>query len=227
MVTNDMRSLVAVAEGKEKATNPIRELFKILRKDKLPATWKTPIKDFVPAMWVLDFVRRLEHMHKMSQFTLRDYNSSHFWLGGLFTPEAFVAATRQAVAQAHTWSLETLYLKVTVNDATTGGDGFTFDGLTLYGSSWKDNSLAINNDVSTPLPSTRFTWHRREKSVDQEEEEERKRGEYFATIPVYLDPSRSTFLFSVRLPRPNGIPLTVWSQRGTCIVVWTSPELLA
>ena len=36
----------------------------------------------------------------------------HIWLGGLFTPEAYITATRQYVAQANNWSLEELYLDV-------------------------------------------------------------------------------------------------------------------
>ena len=31
--------------------------------------------------------------------------SSVVWLGGLFTPEAYITATRQYVAQANSWSL--------------------------------------------------------------------------------------------------------------------------
>lgn len=38
------------------------------------------------------------------------------WLGGLFIPEAYITATRQFVAQANSWSLEELYLDVTVQD---------------------------------------------------------------------------------------------------------------
>ena len=33
------------------------------------------------------------------------------WLGGLFLPEAFLTATRQVAARAHSWSLETLELE--------------------------------------------------------------------------------------------------------------------
>lgn len=38
----------------------------------------------------------------------------HIWLGGLFTPEAYITATRQYVAQANNWSLEELYLDVSL-----------------------------------------------------------------------------------------------------------------
>ena len=36
------------------------------------------------------------------------------WLGGLFTPEAYITATRQYVAQSNNWSLEELYLDVRI-----------------------------------------------------------------------------------------------------------------
>ena len=40
--------------------------------------------------------------------------SVEIWLGGLFTPEAYITATRQYVAQANNWSLEELYLDVRI-----------------------------------------------------------------------------------------------------------------
>ena len=42
----------------------------------------------------------------------------HIWLGGLFTPEAYITATRQYVAQANNWSLEELYLDVSSSNCT-------------------------------------------------------------------------------------------------------------
>ncbi len=46
----------------------------------------------------------------------------HIWLGGLFTPEAYITATRQYVAQANNWSLEELYLDVHVGSGRQLGD---------------------------------------------------------------------------------------------------------
>ena len=37
------------------------------------------------------------------------------WLGGLFIPEAYITATRQAVAQRNRWSLKTLYLYLDID----------------------------------------------------------------------------------------------------------------
>ena len=42
------------------------------------------------------------------------FQTVHIWLGGLFTPEAYITATRQYVAQANNWSLEELYLDVSI-----------------------------------------------------------------------------------------------------------------
>lgn len=47
------------------------------------------------------------HWHSFSQ-------NFEIWLGGLFTPEAYITATRQYVAQANNWSLEELYLDVSL-----------------------------------------------------------------------------------------------------------------
>jgi len=222
LVLDDMTTMQNVSDGKEKPTNPIRELFKLLHRDKLPPSWKSPIKNQSPTQWVDDFAKRVEHMSRIVYTAPKDYSKINIWLGGLFSPEAFVAATRQAVASEHKWSLETLYLRVSVNDKTLSEDGFSFDGLTLYGSAWKDNALAISQEVSCSLPTTRFTWIHRTNTQEQEELEEVKRGETYVSVPVYLDQTRQTFLFSVRLRRPNSIPASVWSQRGTCITVWTS-----
>jgi len=167
-----------------------------------------------------DFARRVEHVARFSATTISQYGSLHIWLGGLFSPEALVAATRQAIAASRGWSLETLHLRVTVNDSTAVPDSFTFDGLTLFGAAWRDGALAVSNDVSCPLPSTRFTWVKRDKSMDEVERDETARGEVYASVPVYLDATRQNFLFSIRLRRPNNIPATVWAQRGACITVW-------
>lgn len=44
------------------------------------------------------------------------------WLGGLFTPEAYLTATRQCVAQSLEVSLEELIMHVTMLDQPSQGD---------------------------------------------------------------------------------------------------------
>jgi dynein heavy chain 1 len=59
------------------------------------------------------------------------------WLGGLFTPEAYITATRQYVAQANSWSLEELSIKIDVYDNIKMGKldecSFPLVGLKLQG----------------------------------------------------------------------------------------------
>ena len=42
------------------------------------------------------------------------------WLGGFFTPEAYLTAIRQCVAQSNNWSLEELVLSVEFHDFVIG-----------------------------------------------------------------------------------------------------------
>lgn len=51
---------------------------------------------------------------------------SGVWLGGFFQPEAYVTATRQAVAHAKGWSLEQLVLGLDIEEVTS--EGFKVDG---------------------------------------------------------------------------------------------------
>jgi len=205
-----------VLDGKEKATNPIRELFKNIQKDKIPRNWRVyTVEDMSTQLFLDDFCQRVEMLHKLSAQGAGKYGRSNFWLGGLMNPEAFVAASRQAVAQAHNWSLEQLKLEVTVaNDANdkVSPDSFVFDQLTIFGASWKNGALSLSNDVSFSLPATRFTW----VLIDEKKKDD---GTY-ASVPVYLNANRTNFLFSLNLRCPKDLPPTVWSQRGTCLTVW-------
>jgi dynein heavy chain 1 len=49
------------------------------------------------------------------------------WLGGLFYPEAYITATRQTAAQRMGWSLETLHLKLDL-EQIRDPDGFVVEG---------------------------------------------------------------------------------------------------
>lgn len=71
--------------------------------------------------WVVDLAERMKQLQTVSKVTnqsgARELKNLRVWLGGLFMPEAFITASRQYVAQANQWSLEELYLKVTVADS--------------------------------------------------------------------------------------------------------------
>ena len=63
--------------------------------------------------WVNDFVKRVEQLKKLS--ASKDFGQSGLWYGGLLFPEAYLTATRQAVAQKNNYSLEELHLKFEID----------------------------------------------------------------------------------------------------------------
>jgi dynein heavy chain 1 len=220
-VVNDLDTLKNVLEGTDKANNHIRELFKNLRKDKVPAPWCTvtpALRNLTPTLWIEDLARKVDQVQKIIQTPAEKYGTISMWLGGLFSPEAFVAASRQTVARAQSWSLEQVHLQVSVNDTSDNKNSFTFEGLKLHGAKWLKGALAIANDKAVfPLASTRFTWVRKDPK-------DNKTPDTLVNIPVYLDASRATYLFSVGLKRPEDVLPAIWSQRGTSITVWSSAD---
>jgi len=76
--------------------------------------------------WIPDFARRLAQLDNLTE--MDNVADVEVWLGGLFFPEAYITATRQAVAHRKKWSLETLHLRLDierVNDPTA----FIIDGM--------------------------------------------------------------------------------------------------
>ncbi|PIO56243.1 hypothetical protein TELCIR_22358, partial [Teladorsagia circumcincta] len=80
------------------------------------------------------------------------------WLGGTFSPEAYVTATRQQVAQANTWSLEQLHLHVMIG-RTERLDVVRLTGMELRGAeSTGGNALRLSDEVKTACDCVEFSW---------------------------------------------------------------------
>ena len=75
--------------------------------------------------WIPNFSRRLAQLDYISG--LSDLSNIEVWLGGLFYPEAYITATRQAVAHRKKWSLETLYLQLDL-EKVNDPEAFIIDG---------------------------------------------------------------------------------------------------
>lgn len=86
------------------------------------------------------------------------------WLGGMFIPEAYITATRQYVAQANSWSLEELYLEVTVADdpqsVKLDDKSFGLTGLSLHGATCNKNVLTASSSIQTELSLCIISWIR-------------------------------------------------------------------
>lgn len=88
-----------------------------LAKDIVPATWKAGLvqADMGVAGWVDDLAKRLDHLASVSKAGPKTGPSATpYWLGGLFSPDAFVTASRQHVAGALSCSLDELALSLVV-----------------------------------------------------------------------------------------------------------------
>jgi dynein heavy chain 1 len=76
--------------------------------------------------WIPDLARRLAQLDSLAE---RDNLANvEVWLGGLFFPEAYITATRQAVAHRKKWSLETLYLRLDI-ERVNDPNAFIIDGM--------------------------------------------------------------------------------------------------
>lgn len=75
--------------------------------------------------WIPNLARRLAQLDHISR--LDNLNNIEVWLGGLFYPEAYVTATRQAVAHRKKWSLETLHLQLDL-EKVNDPEAFIIDG---------------------------------------------------------------------------------------------------
>ena len=79
--------------------------------------------------WIADFARRLGQLTHIA--SLDNLTNVEVWLGGLFFPEAYVTATRQAVAHRKKWSLETLRLRLDI-ERIDDPNAFIVDGTCLF-----------------------------------------------------------------------------------------------
>jgi len=170
--------------------------------------------------WVLNLARRLAQLDNIAG--LDDLNNTEVWLGGLFFPEAYVTATRQAVAHKKRWSLETLHLRLDI-ECVSDPETFVVDGmfltiipslvdvthhfigLTLEGASWSTDKLVLNDGESVRLNPSQIRWVQTDESP--------KQG--LVNLPVYLNNDRSDVLFTVDLLF-DGSAESV-AMRGVCL----------
>ena len=76
--------------------------------------------------WIANFARRLTQLDTIA--SLDNLSNVEVWLGGLFFPEAYVTATRQAVAHRKRWSLETLHLRLDIERVNDPG-AYIIEGM--------------------------------------------------------------------------------------------------
>lgn len=223
-VRRDLADVIKVCEGTLKQTNHLRSLLSALTKGTIPSHWmRYKVKKMMSVSeWIPNLARRLDQLDRIAG--LDSLNHVEVWLGGLFFPEAYVTATRQAVAHRKRWSLETLDLRLDI-ERVNDPNAFIVDGefsaissnsnsliqvigLVLEGASWSSDKLVLNNGETVRLNPSQIRW----VQVDPNEEP----ASNMVALPVYLNNDRSDVLFTLRLPF-NGTDGRLVSMRAVCL----------
>jgi dynein heavy chain 1 len=121
------------------------------------------------------------------------------WLGGLFTPEAYLTAIRQCTAQSLHVSLEELVMHVQMLDQSSQANAnkentFYITGLKLQGASCRNNALYYSSSITDDIPLLAVEWKMpsgitSEKKNDQQE----------VTLPVYGNGLRTELLCTINV----------------------------
>ncbi|KAH7104763.1 dynein heavy chain [Auriculariales sp. MPI-PUGE-AT-0066] len=206
-VRKDLSDVVKVCAGTLKQTNHLRTLMSTLTKETIPDHWrKYKISRMTSVSeWIPNLARRLAQMEELSK--LRNFVGVKVWLGGLFFPEAYVTATRQAVAHRMSWSLETLHLRLNL-ESTEDSGAFIVEGLTLEGAIWKADHLVLNDGDSVRLAASQLRWVQDRGSSSSKLPQ--------VSLPVYLNGDRSDVMFTVSLPF-EGPSSSLVAMRAICL----------
>ncbi|KAG2045236.1 dynein heavy chain protein 1 [Suillus americanus] len=194
-VCKDLADVVKVCDGELKQTNHLRTLMSSLTKGTIPSHWrryKVP-KAISVSEWIPDLARRLSQLDGITSVQ-QNLSNVEVWLGGLFFPEAYITATRQAVAHRKRWSLETLHLRLDIGQMNDPG-AFIVDGLILEGAAWdtENEKLILNDGQAVRLNASQIRWVQDDSSTEEQPAD-------LVTLPVYLNNDRSDVMFTVDLP---------------------------
>ncbi|TFK57575.1 dynein heavy chain protein 1 [Heliocybe sulcata] len=209
-VRRDLEDVAKVCEGTLKQTNHLRNLLSSLTKGTIPDHWRRykVHKSMSVTEWIPNFARRLAQLNKIAG--LDTLAGVEVWLGGLFFPEAYITATRQAVAHRKRWSLETLNLRLDIEQINDPG-AFVVDGLVLEGAAWAQDKLVLNDGESVRLNPSQVRW------VQTAGEGAAAEGQtHTVNLPVYLNNDRSDVMFTVDLPFDGSAGALV-AMRAICL----------
>ncbi|EST09332.1 Dynein heavy chain, coiled coil stalk [Kalmanozyma brasiliensis GHG001] len=223
-VRKDLLEVVAVCDGNSRQTNHNRALLTDLPKAVIPQSWRryaVPKAMTLPE-WIVDLRARLEQLERITREAAEvggasggGYDMVEVILGLLFSPGAYLTATRQSVAHASKVSLENLSLKLLLNDPKAGLDAgkFAIRGLKLQGANWDAESkkIRLNDGAVTNLGLTALVW---DKQADSQKDQAQQ-GKVL--ISVYLNQDRSQALFATLLDVDAGVKAATVAQRAVAL----------
>lgn len=208
----DLNEVVEVCGGTARQTNHNRLLLNDLPKGIIPSAWRsqysTP-KSMSLSVWIADFAERLSQVVAASAGSA---NLDRFavTMGLLFSPGAYLTATRQATAHRSGVSLDQLELELHVNDSTPQG-GFLLQNLKLEGAEWTNQQrLALTDGSTLTLGASSLVWipvaQHKAKSIG-----------HAVPVTMYLNGDRSIALFSTRLPADPALSPAKAAQRAIAL----------
>ncbi|VDP01524.1 unnamed protein product [Soboliphyme baturini] len=224
---HDLEDLILICKGQKKQTNHHRMLFSHLNKGLVPENWRVynvPSGTTV-SLWINDFAQRIKQFEAVYGSFMADQSRAlkkfYVWLGGLFTPEAYITATRQYVAQANAWSLEELVLEVQeaedFSELKMDECSFGVTGLKIMGAKCSAGTkLVISDDIWSNLKAVQLRWiHVPGGDVKKPDA---------ITLPVYLHSNRSCLLFTLDFKVDSCVSPSVFYEHGVAIFCNTTLE---
>ncbi|SPO30909.1 cytoplasmic dynein heavy chain 2 [Ustilago trichophora] len=221
-VRKDLLEVVSVCDGNSRQTNHNRALLTDLPKAVIPQSWRRYAvpKSMTLPEWIVDLRARLEQLDRITKESGElgasgGYDMVEVILGLLFSPGAYLTATRQSVAHASKVSLENLELKLLLNDRGAGLEKgkFALRGLKLQGADWdgEGKRIKLNDGGLTNLGLSALMW---EESAGKERVEA---GKGKVLISVYLNEDRSQALFATLLDVDVGVKTATVAQRAVAL----------
>ncbi|ETM34531.1 hypothetical protein L914_18397 [Phytophthora nicotianae] len=211
-----LRTVQQVCAYKAKPSNETREAMRTLYREQVPEQWAQLYRvsdELSLSEWLADFSRRVHQLNTLSQVAPTEIlqQPGGIWLGGFFSPEAFVTAARQSAAADLGCSLDELHLLADVEDpSTSSAGGFTARGLLLEGAIWNFTGFAPSNEIRNSLSALHLRWAPRSEETDN-----------LRLLPVYSNSKRETLFFSVAVNvEESAFPKTQWVQRSVALVLW-------
>lgn len=208
-VQTDLAQLRSVCRGERTLTNHLRQVLADLAGDIIPANWKftySVSRATSLGRWVMDLAERLKHASELGERlpahsatpeqVVATVQKAPVWLGGLVYPEAFVTATRQAVAKRMQCSLEELTIGLALDTEGVSEPEFAFaiSGLRIEGASWDSHALVLNAGSVEELSTCYLYWTRCQKDNNAACKDSE------ISVPVYLNVDRNFLLFEAILP---------------------------
>jgi dynein heavy chain 1 len=212
-----LHDIVRVCSNTLKPTNHVRAAMQNLFKEKIPSYWVGVYSvphDITLIQWLNDFAERLKQLRILVNLPAEEVlksslTSDGIWVGGLFSPEAFLTAARQVTASELNCSLDELDLVISIQNTYPGC--FKVRGLHLEGMSWTSSGFAITDSLHTNLAVSYLCWR---PIKDMNHQKLRK-------LPVYLNSKRQVILFEVSLELESSNQFGhLWAERAVAFTAW-------